>query len=417
MNASTRPSLSLRKKLAFAFIPCVVFFAAAELLLRLIDYQSPSADPYASFVTRSSLFEEGVDGVMFTAKKRTRLFHPIGFKKNKDPDAIRYFTVGGSTTYGYHLKAPLFDCYCMRLSNQMQQEYSVPIEPINCGGVAYASYRLAPIVDETLNYSPDFIILMTGNNEFLEPRYYEEIFENTSPGQRLLQVSRFIQSLNDLGYAVGLTKSDDGIGEWKGQYVVRDETEIQHTLDHYTVNLTRMVTACREKNVPLILCTVPTNLRDWPPFVSEPAAGTSQEEFDELVKEAQALLDQKKYDECQQQCEKLVKKHPRGAIFHYLIAKCLDGQGNAKAALESYIQARDKDAFPQRALSSFNDTVRQIAEENNVRLLDTEKLFIENSEAGIPGNSLFLDNCHPNNKGHQLITDALMKFVREIKPR
>ena len=49
-------------------------------------------------------------------------------------------------------------------------------EVVNCGGVSYASYRLVPILEEVLeNYTPDLVILYTGQNEFLEDRTYAHL--------------------------------------------------------------------------------------------------------------------------------------------------------------------------------------------------------------------------------------------------
>ena len=417
MTDSKRRNISVWKKLCFAIVPAIFLVAVAEIALRVVDYQSPSADPYASFVTREPLFVER-DGVMYTAEKRTRLFHPIAFERAKPSNAIRFITVGGSTTYGYHLSVPLFDCYTMRLSQQLEQELTSTIEPINCGGVGYASYRLLPVVQQCVGFSPDFVIVMMGNNEFLEPRYYADILDNASVGERVLQTSRFAQFASDIGHNLGWSKpQSEELGDWHGEYIIRDEEEIQHTLDHYKTNLQRIVLACQETNTPLILCTVPTNIRDWPPFESEPSEGTSKEEFKRQIDAATALLEKKQYDQCKQMCLKLIKQHPKAAIFHYLNAKCDDNAGDIKLARSGYVRARDLDGFPQRALPSFNDAIREIAKKNDIRLVDIEQIFKDNSADGLPGESLFLDNCHPNNKGHELIKDSLIKVVHEILGR
>ncbi len=49
-----------------------------------------------------------------------------------------------------------------------------PIEVINVGGISYASYRIAAILDEVLQHEPDLVVIYMGHNEFLEARTYDK---------------------------------------------------------------------------------------------------------------------------------------------------------------------------------------------------------------------------------------------------
>jgi len=46
---------------------------------------------------------------------------------------------------------------------------------INAGGISYASYRIAKLMEELIRFQPDLFIIYTGHNEFLEERTYREI--------------------------------------------------------------------------------------------------------------------------------------------------------------------------------------------------------------------------------------------------
>ena len=50
-------------------------------------------------------------------------------------------------------------------------------EVINSGGVSYASYRVANILEELTEYEPDLFVVYTGHNEFLEDRTYRSMIE------------------------------------------------------------------------------------------------------------------------------------------------------------------------------------------------------------------------------------------------
>jgi hypothetical protein len=45
-------------------------------------------------------------------------------------------------------------------------------EVVNAGGVSYASYRVASLMDGLSDYEPDLFVVYSGHNEFLERRTY-----------------------------------------------------------------------------------------------------------------------------------------------------------------------------------------------------------------------------------------------------
>ena len=47
-------------------------------------------------------------------------------------------------------------------------------EVINAGGISYASYREAKLVEEIARYQPDLVLVYSGHNEFLEERTYRK---------------------------------------------------------------------------------------------------------------------------------------------------------------------------------------------------------------------------------------------------
>jgi lysophospholipase L1-like esterase len=420
-EGSPASKLPLQKKLLFALIPAVVIFTAAELVLRVIDFQSPVADPYESFVLHKPLFT--LDGDTFhTATSRHWYFHDQSLAKAKPTDVVRFFAVGGSTTYGSKLPDPLQDNYSALLARELENENpGLRFEAINCGGIAYASYRLVGIVEECLAYSPDFIIVMTGHNEFLEARHYRELLAGSRQLWYHLRLAHFMLHLRERLWpraAADLQQSQDGkmalaadyIAE---RYIVRDDREIRYTLEHYTQNLERIAELCREHKTPLVLCTVPSNLRDWEPFATEPGGGLTVEQLDNYLDQLRSLFDEQQHDKALTLSRTVVEQDPRSAIFHFIAAECLVALGRKSEARESYVLAKDTDAFPHRALSSFNNSVREIASGPLVYLFDAEALFAAESPDGIPGNNLFLDNCHPNPGGHDILAQALKEIVLE----
>jgi lysophospholipase L1-like esterase len=417
-----RRKLSWWKKILFALIPVSLLLASLEGGLWLFGYDSPVADPYESFVLRRPLFVANGDELQ-TAFPRQTFFHLQRFAKTKPAGTKRIFVFGGSTTYGYTPPPkrlpdynPREDSYVHQLGELLEERFpDTRFEMINCGGLSYASYRLVDLVEECVQYSPDLVIVMSGHNEFIEARHYQDLFGATSPAQRMwysLRTVRLVQHLTERLHA-----HEPFMGEnpfVTERYIVRDEAEFQHTLDHYTRNLNRMIDACRGRDVPIILCTCASNLLDHPPFYTEPPPGMTEGEFFSLIDRAIGYYDAGQYEEALALADQVLRQDPRSAEFHYIRGICYYAMNRFDEAKASLILAKDTDSFPKRTLTSFNERVREIARQRHVPLFDAEERFFAEAENGIPGSDLFSDDCHPLKKGHRIFAEGLLDISADV---
>lgn len=412
------------KKLGLAACAVAVVLGGGELALRGVGYRGRMLDPYESFVLHRPLFERA-GNVYQTRPERAPFFHLQTFAADPPPNAMRVFVFGGSVTYGYALDRPREQSYCGKLEAALTDLFpDRAVEVINVGGICYASYRLLGLVEECLTYRPSFFIVMSGHNEFLEPRHYGPLFagRRTVPGWQRFRLVQFAQDLGgraEPGTAPARTEpvlASEYIGE---EYIVRGEDERKQTLEHYAWNLEHMAAACSRSGVPLALCTLPSNLRDWAPFQSEAGKGA---DLDRLKLELQGIVDAMNTQDlavAAARARTAVVAAPNVAVFHYLLARCLDAQGRPTEARVAYVAARDLDAFPHRTPSAFNAEVRRVAKAEDVLLFDAEQRFAAAARDGIPGNDLFLDQCHPNETGHALLARGLADLIyakRDIFP-
>lgn len=410
-----RRTLPLWKKVVFSVVPVVLALAMLEGGLWVFGYESPVADPYESFVFRAPLFIESGDK-MTTDYTRRLFFHTQEFARQKPPGTKRVFVFGGSTTFGHMLPDPWNDSYVHQLGVLLERDLpSVKIEMINCGGKSYASYRLVDLVEECMQYQPDLVIVMSGHNEFIEARHYKDLIGADTASNRFWYSLRTVRLLHDLGSRVEEQKPFLGENPYETErYIVRDEREFQLTLEHYTRNLNRMVDACRAHDVPIVLCTCPSNLLDQKPFVTEPPPGMDKAEFRQVVAQAAQHLEAGEYEQALAIVNGLLEKSPRLAICNYIAGRCYYGMQQYPEAKRSLLLAKDSDAFPKRALSSFNERVREIAQERGAPLFDALPPFDDASEHGIPGKNLFLDDCHPTVGGHRLFAEGLEPIVAPL---
>jgi lysophospholipase L1-like esterase len=431
MSERRRAPLSLRKKILFALVPAGALLVFAEGLLRLLGYQSSVADPYESFVFHRPLFE--TDGhELRTNPARTSYFHRQRFPRSKPPGVQRYFAFGGSDTYGWTLPDSGRDTYPAELARRLEARFApTHFEVINCGGLAYASYRLLGLVEECLEYQPDLMIVMSGHNEFLEPRRYASLREPRSAVSKAWDDLRLVRLGRDLGCRLaplartfGGSPSGLSVDFVRVEYMVRDEREFQETRTHYVWNLNRMADRCREHGTPVIFCTSAANLRNWSPSLLEPGGDPAAADRLRRLAEIRQGYERQQFAETLVRAQAELACDPRIASLHYTAAQCLDALGRTAEAKREYVLARDTDAFPHRALSSFNEAVRALVRERqeqgeDVELFDAEAVFARAAADGIPGNDLFHDQCHPNLEGHRLLAQGLEELIaaRRAGPR
>ncbi|MBU0673298.1 MAG: hypothetical protein KJ950_01490 [Proteobacteria bacterium] len=403
------------KKVVFSFLPLVLLLALTEGGLWLAGYESPVADPYESFVFRAPLFVDNGETVV-TDFPRRHFFHEQEFLKQKPAGAKRVFVFGGSTTYGYGLANPRQESYVSQLGILLEQKFpGTRFEMINCGGLSYASYRLVDLVEESMQYEPDLVILMSGHNEFIEARHYKDLIDGDSITNRMWYSIRIVRLLYDLATRVQEKKPMlTGNPFETEKYIVRDELEFQYTLDHYTRNLNRMADACQKHKVPMIISTCPSNLLDQVPFRTDPPAGMSEKEFEQLINKASTLFDAGKYEEVLALANGVLKDNPKSAGSHYIAGLCDYQTGRMDEARRHLMAAKDMDAFPKRALTSFNERVREISRQRGLPLFDAEKVFRDASKYGLPGKNLFIDDCHPVLAGHRLFAEGLLPLAARL---
>ncbi len=61
-------------------------------------------------------------------------------------------------------------------------------------------------------------------------------------------------------------------------------------------------------------------------------------------------------------------------------------------------------------LDTYADVVREIAKDEHVPLVDVQRVFEQHKQRE-PGQPLLLDGMHPNEQGHRLIADAVLKVL------
>jgi tetratricopeptide (TPR) repeat protein len=404
---------------------------ALEAGLRLFDLGRPAdaPDPFAGFNQNFPLFER--QGAVYrTARGRAPFIAPQEFPTEKPPGGFRLFCFGGSTVYGH----PYSGETSFPKWLELELKGSDPArawQAVNCGGVSYASYRIAPMVREVLHYQPDLIVVATGHNEFLEDRTYQSL-KSRSAFWSWLQ--RQAYSLHTVGLArqwlrrgSASTRSEAGDAEltphvntrldYASGYASyrRDEAWWQNVVAQYDESVRQIVADCRAAHVPVLLVRLGSNLRDCPPYKSEHRAGLAPETEADWQAAFDLATAAEKVDPARalryyQEAAAIDGEH---ALLNFRIARVLDRMGRAAEARPYFIKAKDADICPLRITTPLEQALLRIAGETGTPLVDAASLIAAHSPDGIPGDDWYVDHVHPTIGGHQLIARAMAAQFRE----
>ena len=415
------------KKGLFALITLVVFFGLIELVLMVVGVKpiSYEEDPYVGFSSQIPLYVETGGGKRVkTARNKLSFFNEQEFSKEKESGVTRIFCLGGSTTYGRPYDDMTSFCGWLRELLPVADP-NQKWELINAGGISYASYRVAALTEELVEYEPDVLIVYCGQNEFLERRTYSGIIDMP-------------ESVRGLGAILSRTRIYSGIsrlvkgksGEEKGETLdgevntildqsvgpenyQRDEGLEEQVLAHYRYNMARIVDIARAGGAKVLFVTPASNMRNCSPFKSQHADGLSEEQlakWDELIGRAEESSDP---GEALKNLDLAMEIDDQFAEAHYKRGRMLEELKRFAEAKTAYQRALDEDVCPLRALSPMPGIVKEVAADREVPVVDFVTLVDEASPNGIPGEDMFLDHVHPTIEGHRILAVAIVEAMKE----
>ena len=416
--------VNLVKNIILGFGVAVVFFVLIELILMVAGVKTlyERTDPAVGFAGYAPLFvkhtEPNGEEIFSTASNKMEWFNMQSFPAKKPKNVTRIFCIGGSTTYGRPYDDRTSFCGWLR-------RFLPAVDPtrnwevINAGGISYASYRAARLMEELADYEPDLFIVYSGHNEFLESRTYK----------KLLKVPKFLRSLAVLASRTRLySLLSDLINE--GTAVL--PTEVTALLDHsvgpddyhrddekrdailndYKTSLLHMTNISERAKAKLIFVTPASNIGDFSPFKSEPSYNLSALEISQVETFKNALttaLDESDYVRAETIAKEGLAIDDRDPELLYLHAQALHALERIDEARSAFTQSRDEDVCPLRALTPVREIVTDVARTKNTGFVDFVQIVNENSPDGIPGSELFLDHVHPTIDGNRLLALAIVQ--------
>jgi tetratricopeptide (TPR) repeat protein len=418
-----------------------LFFGFLEGVLAIVGVRPMlmHEDPFVGFVSNVPLFVPEMNSagrqILSTAASKQRHFNRQQFYKKKPTGTYRIFCLGGSTTYGRpYNDATSFAGWLRELlpSADPRRRWEV----INAGGISYASYRVARLMNELVLYEPDLFIIYSGHNEFLEERSYGALRDapgaikstaallartRTWAAMSLMMKRMNVVSSSKPDQRVRLTGEVDTLLENFGPAIYkRDDNLRDKILLHYRVSLKRMVEIAESVNADVIFVTPASNLKDFSPFKSQHTDGLSESDrlrVENSLTKALELMRESRWSEALKILDEALVIDPRFAELHYRRGKVLFALGQHQKAKAAFRRARDEDICPLRALSPMLETLAEVSRETGTPLVDFDDLIEQrlSAEQGhrVPGEEYFLDHVHPTTDGNRMLAIRLVEAMSE----
>lgn len=316
------------------------------------------------------------------------------FDEIKKENTYRVFVMGGSSAAGFpYTPNGAFSRYIRkRLELIYPEKY---IEVVNIAMSAINSYALRDMMVGVLDEKPDLVIIYAGHNEYYGALGVGSV-ETLGNTRFLVNTVIWLNQLKTFELLRDLIKSISGLFSKpvkqngtlmarmsQKQLIPLNSEKYISGLDQFERNLRDLLEIAKDKNVPVILGKLVSNLKDQKPFVS--------------VK-----------DEEYQFADKI-----------FALAKNELSSGNITTADSLYRLAKDLDALRWRAPEKINHVIDKLSKEFNYPVVLLDSVFNVESVYGVVGDDLITDHLHPNLRGYQIIGREIINAAlnSEILPQ
>lgn len=429
------------------FVGFIIFCAILLLLNGLLSFLG--LEKYdKEFIPRSSypIFDTGAgeaaDQYVTTPHFLNSINHQQ-FPIKKVKEVTRIFVIGGSAAFAWpYTEEYGFTGYLRRsLGNLAPGKFEI----INAAGMSFGSHRVYDVLQDVIELEPDLVIVYSGNNEYVE----RNVISRRKKKHSAFEAIGSLSAQTPLYRAVRLgiyrsapsifrqkTDSDIDLTDLRADSIVSrgvlgrsSEIDIE-VLANYRNNIAAMRNLLLENGVKVIFCTTPSNVAGFPP-TSPPVRFTNESDasqWKKMQQEAISIIDQKDpatdsterrslLQHCEQILHSMLQIDQNNPWTHYALGAVYQQMGDFDRAYLEFVQAKDLDARPVRALSSFNSAVRSIVEETGdeqkVMLFDLEASLSQELRSG-NANWLYLDYCHFTEAGHKLVAINMAPVIQRI---
>ncbi|SIO55930.1 Tetratricopeptide repeat-containing protein [Singulisphaera sp. GP187] len=417
-------------RLASLVLGPVLFLGLLETGLGLAGYGHPTSFFLARARAKgaTTLTENPEFGLRFFPPSLVRTPLSIAFPTAKPAGTCRVFVLGESAAMGIPDPSTSF---ARVLEVMLRDRFpQVRFEVINTAMVAINSHAVVDIARECARHQPDLFVVLLGNNEVVGPFGAAGVIGPYAPSRRLIRASLWVKDTR-LGQlmSAGLRATRlagkaprywDGMAMFQGSRVRADDPRLRATYAHFRANLGQVCEAGLSAGAKVVVCTVPVNLADCPPFASEHATRLTPAQrnaWETPYREGVEHQAAGQYAAALDRYDHAARIDDTFAALEFQRGQCLRALGRDAEARPSFSRARDLDALRFRADSTVNAIIRQVAASHQARgvsLVDAEREFATTSPNGLPGKNLFHEHVHMTFSGNYQLASGVFRTVAKV---
>jgi tetratricopeptide (TPR) repeat protein len=393
------------KNYLFSVLAIIIFFALIELLLFFFKVGG-TPDLLKEFSIDGDEYLEVNTNYMYRYFCNTNASIPTlsshYFLKHKDEKTFRVYVIGESSSQGFpYSKTESFPY----MFQQMLQK-AVPqknIEVINFSVSAGNSYIGLDMIKELIKYPPDLLITFYGHNELIGIGGADQYNKLYFKLNLALNHMRSFRGLKELLSSLTKKKSNSLFEEMSSKKPVELNSQVyDETLQHFNKNYHEIIKTFTEKDIPVVMMGVVSNLKDMPPFISN--QNLKKSEIEKLKNEF--ISNNEKIT-----CKIIDRAGKEEALIYFEMGRVLLAKNDSVMARYAFNQACKYALGRFRATEVIQKMVKNISKELVVTYIDLQSIFDKKSKFNITGNDLLLEHVHPTLDGHYLAASVLVDTV------
>ena len=342
----------------------------------------------------------------------------IRLPEPKPANTYRIFVLGSSAAMGD--PEPAFSL-ARQLELLLKTAYpEIHFEVVNAGITAINSHVVRSLARDCAKLQPDLFIVYEGNNEVIGPYGPGTVFSPFLGSSTAIAAGKLIKSTRTgqlLAMLARRTKPEKTeLGDWGGMQMFlkneidRDDPRLVTTQALFRENLRAIANFGRSAGASVFLCTVLTNQKDFAPFQSRHRPGLSADEqakWQALFDEGQRAVESGDDVTAEAKFRAALAGDDHFAELHFQLGRLCLRQNRTNEAREFLQQALDLDVLRFRTDSRLNQTIRELASERGVTVVDLAAAAEKHSTSGVVGDEFLYEHVHLNFQGTYLLAREL----------
>ncbi len=345
-------------------------------------------------------------------------FKEVLFRKEKPATLFRVVALGGSSMFGtpYQMTANIPGI----LRKQLRHLYpQTEFEVINLAASAINSQVIRDLAPQILRFDPDLVVIYMGHNEFYGP----DGVGASALEKKMPFITRLKYRLRDLRlfrlFRQLLAEKPDlknGAEHNLMKQVSRESQVPLHSPDadrifnQFRTNLKDIVSVYRQRNIPVVVSDVTSNL-SFTPFAWETEA--DGQNVEDLLMEVKTEFLAGKYDAALRRLQQVNRADSANALIRFWLGTIYRKTGDYEQARRHLMVARDLDLLKFRAPSEINAIISDVCKTTDTPLVSAVERFAALSPHAVTDTSLFWEHLHPKSRGYYELADLFVDKIVE----